>query len=131
MTNSPDRLNLRVWLMLAIVGGVLALIARAPALTAPQGCVRGSFLASIKSRGVQRVTFYLDKRRLKTLTSKNARRGKLTVRISVSRVKVGPHRVLARITMKPTAASVKAVVASRSRTIVVCSASTLRPKFTG
>jgi hypothetical protein len=27
MTDSPDRLNLRVWLMLAIVGAVLALIA--------------------------------------------------------------------------------------------------------
>jgi hypothetical protein len=27
MTESPDRLNLRVWLMLAIVGAVLALVA--------------------------------------------------------------------------------------------------------
>jgi hypothetical protein len=27
MTDSPDRLNLRVWLMLAIVGAVLALVA--------------------------------------------------------------------------------------------------------
>ena len=27
MTDSPDRLNMRVWLMLAVVGGVLALIA--------------------------------------------------------------------------------------------------------
>jgi hypothetical protein len=112
-------------------GGVLGSSARVPALTAPQGCVRGSFLASIKSNGVQRATFYLDKRRLKTLTSKNARKGKLTIRINVRRVKVGPHRVLARITMKPTAASVRAVVASRSRTIVVCRSSTLRPKFTG
>jgi hypothetical protein len=27
MTDSPDRLNLRVWLMLAVVGAVLALVA--------------------------------------------------------------------------------------------------------
>jgi hypothetical protein len=27
MTDSPDRLNLRLWLMLAVVGAVLALIA--------------------------------------------------------------------------------------------------------
>jgi hypothetical protein len=27
VTDSPDRLNLRVWLMLAVVGAVLALIA--------------------------------------------------------------------------------------------------------
>ncbi len=27
MTDSPDRLNTRVWLMLAVVGAVLALIA--------------------------------------------------------------------------------------------------------
>lgn len=112
-------------------GEVLGSIARVPALTAPQGCVRGSFLASISSRGVQRVSFYLDRRRVKTLTSKNARKGKLSVRINVSRVKVGPHRVLARITMKPTAVSARAVVASRSRTIVVCSSSAVSPKFTG
>jgi hypothetical protein len=112
-------------------GGVLASTARVPALSAPQGCVRGSFRASIASRGVQRVTFYLDRRKVKTLTYKSARKGRLTARIDVSRAKLGPHRLRAQITMKPTATSARAVAASRSRTIVVCRSSVVSPKFTG
>ncbi|MHB8532636.1 MAG: DUF7507 domain-containing protein [Solirubrobacteraceae bacterium] len=102
-----------------------------PALHGPQGCVRGPFLASIKAAGVGAVSFYLDGHRLKTLTAKNARRGLLSVRIDASRLRIGVHHVLARITMKKASASARAAKAARSLTIVRCKSSVVTPHFTG
>ncbi len=111
--------------------GALAAIARVPGLVGPQGCVRGSFVVSVKAPNVRSVTFYLDGHRLKTLTARSARRGTLSIRINAAHLRVGAHRLLAKITMVPTAASVKAVVAKRSLTFVRCNSPVLTPKFTG
>ena len=111
--------------------GVLAFAtASVPTLTGPEGCVRKSFHVSIRSAGVQSVTFYMDGHKLKTLTAKNARKGLLTIEINPATLKVGAHKLVARITMKHSA-STKATVASRKVTILRCHSAVVTPKFTG
>jgi hypothetical protein len=105
--------------------------ATVPVLKGPRGCVRGRFHASIKSTGVASVTFYVDGKKLKTLTSKNAHGGLLTVLIDPSRMKVGPHRVSAKITMKASSATAKAARATRALTVVHCASAVITPHFTG
>lgn len=105
--------------------------ATVPSLRGPQGCVRSTFTASVKSAGVSSVIFYLDGRRLRRVTSANARKGLLSIRIDVSKLKVGPHRVKATITMKPTTAGAKAAKASRGLTVVRCHSAVITPHFTG
>jgi hypothetical protein len=112
--------------------GVLAFSARTvPGLRGPGGCMRGRFAASLRATGVKSVTFYMDGHKLKTLGSSNARKGQLTITIDASRLKVGAHRLLAKITMAPTASAASAVHASRSLTFVRCASAVLTPKFTG
>jgi hypothetical protein len=102
----------------------------APALKVPQGCVRRTFKASVKSAGVHSVTFYLDGRKLRTMTSHSAHKGVITIEIDPAKLKVGPHKLMARITIAATA-SAKASHATRSVTVVRCRAALLTPKFTG
>jgi hypothetical protein len=110
----------------------LAATASAPGLSGrPEGCVRSSFLVTVKASHVKSVTFYLDGHRLKTLTAKSASKGRLSIRIQTRRLKVGVHRITARITMIPTAASVKAVTAVRSLKFARCASAAVSPKFTG
>jgi hypothetical protein len=112
--------------------GVLAFTARTvPALRGPGGCMRGRFTASLRSTGVKSVTFYLDGHKLKTLTSRNAHKGQLTITIDASKLRVGAHKLLAKITMLPAASAAKSARASRSLTFVRCASAVLTPKFTG
>jgi hypothetical protein len=112
--------------------GTLAVTASVPALLGrPHGCARSSFLVSVRSKGVRAVTFYLDNRKLKKLTSKSAHAGKLSVRVQTARLRVGVHRLKARIQMSPLTASAKAVIATRSMTFARCASATLSPRFTG
>ena len=107
--------------------------ATVPALKGPVGCVRGGFRASIKSAGVASVIFYLDGRKLKALTSKNAHGGVLSILIDPTRLSIGPHKVSAKITMtgKASATSTRPAKAMRSRTVVHCASAVLTPHFTG
>lgn len=101
------------------------------ALKAPQGCVRSSFHASIKSAGVASVIFYLDGHKLKKLSARNAHKGLLAVTINPSKLKVGAHHLVADITMAATTVSPKATTAKRSLTILRCHSNVVTPKFTG
>lgn len=103
-----------------------------PALQGPQGgCVRASFRLSIKSKGVASVTFYLDGHKLKRLTSKNARKGLLSVLIDAAKLRIGVHRVMAQITMTRASAAARAVTASRTLHVARCASSAVTPHFTG
>jgi hypothetical protein len=103
-----------------------------PALNgAHEGCVRSSFVASIKARGVSSVTFYVDRHKLKRLTARNARKGRLSVRVYVTHLRVGVHRLTARITMAARSASAKAHTATRSLKFARCASATVSPHFTG
>jgi hypothetical protein len=112
--------------------GVLAFAARTvPALRGPGGCMRGRFAASLRSTGVRSVTFYMDGHKLKTLTARNARKGQLTITVDASKLRVGAHKLLAKITMLPSASAAKSGHASRALTFVRCRSATIDPKFTG
>jgi hypothetical protein len=110
--------------------GVLAFSSSVPKLKGPQGCVRQDFYVSIKAKGVAKVTFYLDKHKLRALTAKNAVKGLLRLKLDPSKLAVGPHKLLAKITMAATSTT-KATVASRSVTVLRCRTAVLTPKFTG
>jgi hypothetical protein len=112
--------------------GVLAFAATAvPALRGPGGCMRGRFAASLRSRGVSSVTFYLDGHKLRTMSARSARRGQLTITLDASKLRVGAHRLLAKITMIPAASVARVVHVSRALTFVRCRPATIDPKFTG
>jgi hypothetical protein len=112
--------------------GVLAFSSgTVPSLKGPQGCVRSSFHASVKSAGVASVTFYLDGHKLRRLTAHSAHGGLLTITISAAKLKLGAHRLLAKITMKPASSTAKAVQGSRSITVLRCHSDVVTPKFTG
>jgi hypothetical protein len=111
--------------------GVLAFSsATIPALKGPEGCVRASFHVSIKSAGVASVTFYMDGHKLKTLTAKNAHKGLLTIQISVAKLTLGSHKLVAKITTTHTA-STKAKQGSRSIMVLRCRSAVVTPRFTG
>lgn len=102
-----------------------------PALHGPQGCVRSTFTAYVRSAGVQSVTFYLDGHKLKTLTYRNAHKGLLSIRVDGSKLKVGAHRLVAKVTMKQSSPTAKAAKATRSLMFVRCKSATVTPRFTG
>ncbi|HEY4997008.1 MAG TPA: hypothetical protein VII03_03365, partial [Solirubrobacteraceae bacterium] len=102
-----------------------------PSLDGPRGCVRASFNVSVRAAGVRSVSFYIDGHKLGTLSAKNARKGRLTYRIDPSRLAVGAHQLMAKITMKPAAASAKARHATRRSTVLRCRSAVLTPRFTG
>jgi hypothetical protein len=111
--------------------GVLAFSsATVPTLKGPQGCVRHDFRVNIKAADVASVTFYLDGHKLRTLTAKNAHKGLLTLLINPDKLKVGPHKLTAKITMTHTG-STKAKQGTRTVRILRCSSAALTPKFTG
>ncbi len=105
--------------------------ATVPALHGPQGCVRSAFTASVRSSGVQSVTFYLDGHKLKTLTYRSAHKGLLSIKVEGSKLKVGVHRLMAKVTMKQSSPSAKAAKATRSLMFVRCKSATVTPRFTG
>jgi hypothetical protein len=112
--------------------GVLTFVqSTPPSLRGPQGCVRNTFKATLRSKGVATVAFYVDGHKLRTMTARSARRGVFTISINISRLKVGAHRLTAKILMAKAAASSKQVRASRSLTFVHCASAAVRPKFTG
>jgi hypothetical protein len=93
--------------------------------------VRSSFRASVKSKGVASVAFYLDGRRLKTLTAKSARKGLISITIDPRKLSVGAHKLMAKITMAKASSASKAVRGTRTAVVLRCHAAVLTPKFTG
>jgi hypothetical protein len=97
---------------------------------APQGCARSVLHVSLKAAHVASVTFYLDGHKLKTLTAKNAHKGLLSIKINPAKLKVGVHKLVAKITMDRIG-SAKAVKGTRTMRILRCDPPKVTPKFTG
>jgi hypothetical protein len=77
------------------------------------------------------VTFYIDRRRLRTLTSKHSRHGMLTVYVPISGLAIGSHTLLAKITLMPNAASTKPARVTRTLHVARCAAVSGAPRFAG
>jgi hypothetical protein len=109
-------------------GGVLAsCTASPPVLHGATGPKRGRFSVTVPSTGVKQITFYLDARKLKTLSSSQARKGRFTVTINAAKLKHGAHRLSFVATMQ----NVNCAKAASSRVFVRPFTARVRPRFTG
>ncbi len=89
------------------------------------GRVRNTFSAHLTSLGVKSVTFYLDGRKLETMTK--PRHGRFSITIDARALSYGAHRLLAKATSK----NHNCARASRSGTFVHVKAAATIPVFTG
>ena len=97
-------------------------------LSGPSGCPTTSVVAaSVSGRRIVKVTFYVDGKKVKTLTAAN-RKGQWVLPMNVKRFAFGTHRV--RVTVqfaKSSQTKAKTLRLSFSR----CHPAVVTPKFTG
>ena len=98
-------------------------------LRGPSGCPTTSAVAAtVTGRRIVKVTFYVDNKKVKTLTHPNASGGRWVLPMDVKRFAFGSHRVQARIQFARSSQT-------RSRTLRLsfnrCHPATVTPKFTG
>jgi uncharacterized repeat protein (TIGR01451 family) len=90
---------------------VLTSVASSPVCSIPGGSIalhgavdhgREPFKVWIGSLGIARITFYLDRRKLKTLTAAQARKGRFWVTINPGKLSYGPHKISVTAVMRDT-----------------------------
>jgi hypothetical protein len=98
-------------------------------LSGPSGCPRtGTVAATVSGRRIVKVTFYVDGKKVKTLTKANAKGGTWKLPLNVKRLAYGTHRVRATVQFaKSSQTKVKTLRFSFDR----CHAAAAQPKFTG
>jgi hypothetical protein len=98
-------------------------------LRGPSGCPTTSAVAAtVTGRRIVKVTFYVDGRKVKTLTKANASGGRWVLPMNVKRFAFGAHRVQARIQFaRSSQTAARTLRMSFSR----CRPANVRPKFTG
>lgn len=97
-------------------------------LSGPRGCPRTNVVrAAVSGKRIVKVTFYLDGKKVKTLSKPN-KGGQWVLPLNVRRMAYGSHRVQARIQFAKTSGTqVKTLRLSFSR----CAAAKAQPQFTG
>jgi hypothetical protein len=97
-------------------------------LSGTSGCARSNIVqAAVTGRHIVKVTFYVDNRKVKTLTSANSK-GRWALKVAMRKVAYGKHRITARVEFaKRSGTSAKTLRLSFSR----CGASSVTPNFTG
>ena len=98
-------------------------------LRGPSGCPTTSAVAAtVTGRRIVKVTFYVDNKKVKTLTKANASGGRWVLPMNVKRFAFGSHRVQARIQFARSSQT-------RARTLRLsfsrCHPANVTPKFTG
>ncbi len=73
-----------------------------PALHGAAGSRRGPFNVDVRAAGIKSITFYLDKRKLKTLSQSQAKHGQFTVEIDPRKLSYGAHTVSIKTRMSET-----------------------------
>ncbi len=90
------------------------------------GCTRKPFNAKLSAAGVSKVTFYLDGRRLRTMSATEARSGEFLIGVDPRKLPYGVHRLTAMVTFtcgnKQTA---------RTLLFFHCRPPAVKPAFTG
>ncbi len=110
-----------------VLPAVCAVSAKAFALHGANGSKRRIFTVRVNSAGIRKITFYLDGRKLKTLSPAQARHGQFVVRINPRRLSFGAHRVSISAVLKPADCGKVA----RAAVFVRARPAKARPKFTG
>jgi hypothetical protein len=105
--------------------GVLAECERLAPLQGASGPKRRTFTVQTGSIGIKQITFYLDGRKLKTLTQ--AERGRFTVRINPLKLSFGAHKLLVKTLMS----NPNCKAPARASVFVRPSSQRAAPKFTG
>ena len=98
-------------------------VASSAVLKSASGCAKQAFTASVSGRGIDRVTFYVDGRRIKTVHNPSYR-----VRINPATLSTGAHRVTARVVF---VAGAQRGPATRRMTFLRCARAAQAPRFTG
>jgi hypothetical protein len=108
-------------------GGAKPRCEASPLLRGASGPKRGTFTLQVSSRGVKQITFYLDGRKLQTLTQAQARHGQFTLKLDPRKLAYGAHKVSMRTVMSnPNCASI-----ARSSVFVRPHTEQAPPTFTG
>ena len=98
-----------------------------PQLRGVSGPKRGSFKARVAAAGIESITFYLDGRKLKTLTKSQARGGFFTVSVNPRKLSYGAHRLSFKTVME----SANCSNVASSAVFVRPHPARVKPKFTG
>jgi hypothetical protein len=108
-------------------GGVLpvSIVSGRASLRGPSGCVKQAFKARVSGRSIASVTFYVDGRKVKTISGKRAA---YVLQVRPGRYGFGRHKIVARVQF--TAAS-----GTKARRIPLtfrrCAQGAVAPRFTG
>jgi hypothetical protein len=96
-------------------------------LLAPTGCVAKAFNARVSGQNVAKVVFFLDGKKIKTLTTPNSG-ARFQVRVNPANMKIGVHRITASVTFK-------AITKKAAQTFRIsfqrCAKKLAAPRFTG
>ena len=91
------------------------------------GSKRSAFTVHIPALGIKEITFYLDGKKIKTLSAAQAKNGEFDVKIDPGKLPYGAHKVSVKTTMSDSACPPLA----RSAVFVHPRPRTIKPKFTG
>ena len=97
-------------------------------LTGPNGCPdTNAVAATVSGKRIVKVTFYVDNKKVKTLTKPN-KNGKWALEVNMRKIAYGGHKVRARVEFsKSSGTKAKTLRLSFSR----CGANSVKPQFTG
>jgi uncharacterized repeat protein (TIGR01451 family) len=107
--------------------GVLARCEASPRMGGISGPQRRPFTVRVSSRGVKRITFYIDGHRVRTLQRSQAKGGQFSIKINPRRLKYGPHRV----SFKTVEINPSCATTASARTFVRPFTARVAPRFTG
>jgi hypothetical protein len=97
-------------------------------LRGPTGCPTTRAAATVSGAKIAKVTFFVDNKKVKTLTKPNQSGGRWTLPLNVAKYSFGSHKVQARIEFaKSSGTATKTLRLSFNR----CRSSLVKPKFTG
>ena len=105
---------------------VLGCRVQSPILSGVSGPKRGRFTVHVGATGVKRLSFYLDGRKIRTMTPAQAKAGKFSLRLDARKLSYGVHRVAVKESMINPACG-----ASAASRVFVRPKQFVAPDFTG
>jgi hypothetical protein len=96
-------------------------------LLGPTGCAAKVFRARVSGQNVEKVVFFLDGKKIKTLTKPNAGT-QFAVLVNPAKMNIGVHRIVATVTFQP---ETKTAPKSFRISFQHCAKKLAAPRFTG